>query len=91
MQQELKGSFFKNSNVSGQEGQMRSFMSDKYSISAAGIGIALSQQSGENLNAGKTFSKANHSTDGADDYNQKIHGHVNGNQNMNSGSNNYFL
>jgi hypothetical protein len=43
------------------------------------------------LNAGKTFSKANHSTDGADDYNQKIHGHVNGNQNINSGSNNYFL
>ena len=42
-------------------------MSDKFSISAAGIGIALSQQSGENLNMGKTFSKANHSTDGADD------------------------
>jgi len=42
MQQELKGSFFKNNNAVGQDGQMRSFMSDKFSISAAGIGIALS-------------------------------------------------
>ena len=35
-------SFFKNNNAVGQDGQMRSFMSDKFSISAAGIGIALS-------------------------------------------------
>jgi|APCry1669190731_1035312.scaffolds.fasta_scaffold246853_2 hypothetical protein len=43
---------------------------------------------------GKTFSKANHSTDGADDnynYNQKFHGQMNPNQILNTGSNNYFI
>jgi len=46
------------------------------------------------LNMGKTFSKANHSTDGADDnynYNQKFHGQMNPNQILNTGSNNYFI
>lgn len=67
-------------------------MSDKFSVSATGI--AITSQSGENLNPCKTFQKANHSTDGGDDnynYSQKIHGPPAGVINQNLGQNNYFF